>query len=491
MEFQWFWMCVATLLACYIFFYKIVRNLNDWYYDLKLGKKQYHQLPPGDMGWPLIGNQLPFYKYFSSGQGNTFINNIVLKYGQTGIYKAHLYGSPRIIVIDPTLVKKVMNDDVNFKASYPKGTNVLGRSRYLNREHKRFKKLVTSPIVGQNTLVMYLERIEDIVLDKLEELSTIKHHVELLKEMKKVSFKIIFHIYLYSCDQNIVMKFGDLFNVMSATMFYLMPIDAPGFAFRKALKARKKMIKIIQSIIDERKAVIEENGQMKEKKDLLDIFLGMTDEMGEKLDDEDMIDLLITLLFAGHETSALAMVWSITFLTQHPLCLKKAKEEQEEIMKERPSSQKRLCITEIKKMVYLSQVIDETLRNMTLFSTFREATADVNIDGYFIPKGWKVMPWIRAVHMNPQYHSNPEEFNPARWNDFNSTKGTFLPFGWGRRLCPGRDLARFELTVFLHYFLMNYKLELKNPECPVTHFPALKQLDNCLAKITKLSSDLN
>jgi cytochrome P450 len=40
----------------------------------------------------------------------------------------------------------------------------------------------------------------------------------------------------------------------------------------------------------------------------------------------------------------------------------------------------------------------------------------LNILGYFIPKGWKVMPWIRAVHMNPQYHSNPEEFNPARWN---------------------------------------------------------------------------
>ncbi|GAU48337.1 hypothetical protein TSUD_351770 [Trifolium subterraneum] len=104
------------------------------------------------------------------------------------------------------------------------------------------------------------------------------------------------------------------------------------------------MIKIVQSIIDERKAMIEENGQVKEKKDLLDIFLGMTDEMGEKLDDEDMIDLLITLLLAGHETSALAMVWSATFLTQHPLCLKKAKEEQEEIMKERPSSQKRLLM---------------------------------------------------------------------------------------------------------------------------------------------------
>ncbi|KAK2406893.1 beta-amyrin 11-oxidase [Trifolium repens] len=112
-------------------------------------------------------------------------------------------------------------------------------------------------------------------------------------------------------------------------------------------------------------------------------------------------------------------------------------EEQEEIMKARASSQKRLSIKEIKKMVYLSQVIDETLRLAGIFSVFREATTDLNINGFFIPKGWKVIVWLRAIHMDHEYHSNPQEFNPARWNDYNSATGTYIPFGIGPWFCPG------------------------------------------------------
>jgi len=78
MELQWFWMSAATLLACYIFVSKVMRNLNGWYYHLKFKSKQY-PLPPGDMGWPFIGNLWSFFKYFSSGRGEIFINNIVLK----------------------------------------------------------------------------------------------------------------------------------------------------------------------------------------------------------------------------------------------------------------------------------------------------------------------------------------------------------------------------------------------------------------------------
>jgi ent-kaurenoic acid monooxygenase len=67
------------LLACYIFTNKFVRNFNEWYYNLKFGNKEY-PLPPGDMGWPIIGNLWHFFKSFSSGQPDTFIENIVLKY---------------------------------------------------------------------------------------------------------------------------------------------------------------------------------------------------------------------------------------------------------------------------------------------------------------------------------------------------------------------------------------------------------------------------
>jgi len=79
MELSWVWMIVATFLACYIFVKKIVRKSNEWYYDMKLGNK-HGLLPPGDMGWPLIGNIIPFIKDFNSGHPDSFINNLHSKF---------------------------------------------------------------------------------------------------------------------------------------------------------------------------------------------------------------------------------------------------------------------------------------------------------------------------------------------------------------------------------------------------------------------------
>jgi len=84
------------------------------------------------------------------------------------------------------------------------------------------------------------------------------------------------------------------------------------------------LVQILQSIVDERKALLK-NGKIEEKKDLLDILLDINDEKGEKLEVDDIIDFLIALLLSGHETLATTMMWLITYLTEHPLCLKKAK----------------------------------------------------------------------------------------------------------------------------------------------------------------------
>jgi hypothetical protein len=78
MEMQWVYFSTIILLAGYIFGNKFVRKCNGWYYHLKLRNKKY-PLPPGDMGWPLIGNLLPFIKNFSSGQPDSFTTNLILK----------------------------------------------------------------------------------------------------------------------------------------------------------------------------------------------------------------------------------------------------------------------------------------------------------------------------------------------------------------------------------------------------------------------------
>ncbi|KAL5070954.1 hypothetical protein RYX36_021841 [Vicia faba] len=224
-----------------------------------------------------------------------------------------------------------------------------------------------------------------------------------------------------------------------------------------------------------------------ERKDLLDVLLQAKDEDGWKPEDEDIIDILIGIVLAGHEATSSGMMWSMIYLTQNPHTLEKAKKE-EEIMKTRLPTQKHLSLKDIKKMNYLSQVINEMMRLTSMnFAIFREATIDVNINGYTIPKGWKVLTWIRAIHMDPTYYPNPNEFNPSRWDDDNKV-GSFFPFGAGSRYCPGSDLAKIEISIFLHYFLLNYKLELVNPKCPITSLPSPKPTDNCLAKVIKNSN---
>ncbi|XP_058730754.1 beta-amyrin 11-oxidase-like [Vicia villosa] len=489
MEMQWIFISTTTLFSCYIFVTKIVRKLNGWYYHIKLRNKDY-PLPPGDMGWPLIGNLLTFIQDFSYGQPDSFITNLKLKYGGNGIYKNHLYGNPSIIICEPKMCKQVLTDDVNFRPGYPKSVKELAQCRPMtdvsSAEHKHLRRRIIAPIVGHKALEMFIERIEDIVVTSLEELSSMKDPIELLKEMKMVSFKVIIYIFMGSSNHNVVENIGSSFTVLFNGLFSL-PINAPGFAFNKALKARKKIAKILKPIVDEKRLTIQSCQHVGEKKDLIDILLEVKDENGSNLEDEDISDLLMGLLFAGHESTATALMWAIIYLTKYPDILKKAKEEQEEILMARPISQKRLSLNEIKKMVYLSQVINEMLRRVNFsFSFFREAMSDVHINGYLIPKGWRVLIWARAIHMNSEIYPNPEEFNPSRWDNHTAKAGTFLPFGAGSRICPGSDLAKLEISIYLHYFLLNYRLERMNPECPVTNLPVPKPIDNCLAKVIKI-----
>ncbi|PNX86343.1 ent-kaurenoic acid oxidase 1-like protein, partial [Trifolium pratense] len=189
---------------------------------------------------------------------------------------------------------------------------------------------------------------------------------------------------------------------------------------------------------------------------MMDSLVDVVDENGRKLGDDEIIDIMLMYLNAGHESSGHITMWATYFLQGHQEFFRKAKEEQEEILRRRPPTQKGLKLEEVRQMEYLSKVIDETMRLITFsLMVFREAKSDVNINGYLIPKGWKALVWFRSVHLDNEIYPNPKEFNPDRWNEVHKA-GEFLPFGGGTRLCPGNDLAKLEISVFLHHFLLNY-----------------------------------
>ncbi|KAK8542298.1 hypothetical protein V6N12_014899 [Hibiscus sabdariffa] len=483
------WMVVVSaILGAFLSVKWLVKRVNWWLYEAKLGYKQY-SLPPGDLGWPFIGNMWSFLRAFKSRDPDSFIHSFVSRYGDVGIYKAFMFGNPSVIVTMPETCKRVLNDDDAFKPGWPtSAVELIGKKSFIDishEEHKRLRRLTAASINGHEALSIYIPYIEQNVVSALEKWSEMGE-MEFLTHLRRLTFRIIMYIFLSSESEEVMEALEKEYTALNYGI-RAMAINVPGFAYHKALKARKKLVAIFQWAVNERRKEGKAKGSLK-KEDMLDGLLGVRDEKGKALDDEEIIDIMLMYMNAGHESSAHTTMWATIFLQQHPQFLAKAKAEQERIVKQRSPTKEGLTLADIREMKYLSKVIDETLRFITFSLTvFREALTDVNINGYLIPKGWKVLVWFRSIHLDPEIYPNPREFNPSRWDDHIAKPNTFLPFGAGSRLCPGNDLAKLEIAIFLHHFLLNYQLERVNPESRVRYLPHTRPADNCLARVNRLT----
>ncbi|MBA0588433.1 hypothetical protein Gorai_001536 [Gossypium raimondii] len=439
------------------------------------------------MGWPLIGNTWSFIRAYKSQNPESFINNLQKRYGKTGIYKTHLFGNASIIVCSAELCRKVLTDDNNFQWGYPVSNLILGDHvpfDYIS-SHKRLHRLLTTALNQHQPPSSHLGTIEKIVINTLEEWSKLKEPILFVPEVNKFVFKLIIDILLGSgTDDTQIASMEEYYRKVYYGL-HTTPINIPGFAYHRAVQARKVLANKIRGVLGERRE--RRCNDPNPNTGIIDFIEKADFEDGRAMNHELLVGLLIGLFIAARETTSRTAIWATIHLHNHPRLLHKAKEEQEEIVKRRPSSQKGLTFTEIKQMKYLSKVIDETLRiGANVFSIFREAKNETYLNGYLIPQGWKVLVWTSAVHMDPEIYPNPNQFLPSRWDDFIPKAGAFLPFSTGSSTCPGADLAKLEITIFLHYFLLNYKLEQLNPGGPVNHFPSPDPADNCPAKIIKI-----
>lgn len=151
-----------------------------------------------------------------------------------------MFGKPTIIVTAPETSRRVLTDDKHFKAGWPKSTTeLLGKSAFMGsaEEHKRLRKLTAAPISGHKALSMYHEYIKDVIVTSLDEWSKSEEPIEFLTEIRKLTFKIVMHIFLSS-------EIGPMLESLEKDYTTLnhglrsMAINLPGFAYHKALKVR-------------------------------------------------------------------------------------------------------------------------------------------------------------------------------------------------------------------------------------------------------------
>uniref|UniRef100_M1AQU8 Cytochrome P450 monooxygenase n=1 Tax=Solanum tuberosum TaxID=4113 RepID=M1AQU8_SOLTU len=222
--------------------------------------------------------------------------------------------------------------------------------------------------------------------------------IDILLAMKRPTFEVLMRILIGDGVDH------DLVDVLFEETIYLirgchgLPFNIPGSSYNRGLKARGAMAKIYQHILDERKVMIGKNKTRGKSNILLDMMLDTQDddEQGKGFNDEKIIAMLVSYTFAGFESVGLVASTAIMYLQKYPHFLNKAKEEQEDIVKRRSPSNEGLNFHEIKQMKYLS-------------------------------------------------------------NDLEPKPASFLPFGVGPKMCPGANLARLEVSVILHYFLLYYR----------------------------------
>jgi cytochrome P450 len=170
-----------------------------------------------------------------------------------------------------------------------------------------------------------------------------------------------------------------------------------------------------------------------EREDILSLMLQARHEDGSPMTDSELRDELVTLLVAGHETTATALAWAVERLVRHPDKLERLTAEVTDGGEE-----------------YLTAVIQETLRLRPVISLVnRTLKAPMEFGGYELPAGVKVAPCIYLVHRRPDIYPEPERFLPERFLEQAPGTYTWIPFGGGVRRCLGGAFAQFEMQVVL------------------------------------------
>ncbi len=229
---------------------------------------------------------------------------------------------------------------------------------------------------------------------------------------------------------------------------------------RRFTTARQYLDKIVFSLIDERRRNPDLPG------DLLSMLIQATDEGAEtpdgktaRMTDVQLRDEAVTLLVAGHETTASALTWTLYLLSQHPEAEARLLREVDEVLADRTPT-----LEDLTSMPYTRMVIDESLRLYPPgWLTFRKALADDEIGGYRIPAGTTLTLSQWATHRHPQFWQNPEVFDPERFSPERSQdrpRFAFFPFGGGPRLCIGSSFALLELQLVLPMLARRFQFEL-------------------------------
>jgi cytochrome P450 len=392
----------------------------------------------------MAGFRRPFLRYASKRFGPVFAINVPF-FGRS------------VVVSDPALARQVFlastDDLINVK---PNLSRIFGPGSVFaldGKEHRARRKLLAPPFHGQS-IKNYEKVIEE---ETLRETATWPEGVEFrtLEPMNRITLNVILRT-VFGADgaeldylRKIIPPWAELGSRMAT-------LPEPPFStgrfspWGRLAEFRRNFDRTVFALIDKAQA----DPRLEERTDILALLLRSTYEDGTPMSRRDVSDELLTLLGAGHETTASTLGWAFERLRRHPEVLSKLVEENDEGGNE-----------------YRQATIQELQRNRTVidFSGRHVQAPHFDLGDWRIPHGYTVMIAIANVHANRDVFPNPERFDPDRFVG-TRTPTAWVPFGGGTRRCIGAAFANVEMDVVLRTILRHLVIETDDATEEKIHF---------------------
>jgi cytochrome P450 len=224
-------------------------------------------------------------------------------------------------------------------------------------------------------------------------------------------------------------------------------LDFPFSPFRRFLARRAALADSVLEVVATRRAAGGGGA------DILSLLLAARDEDGQPMTDDELVDELITMLAAGHDTTATALSWTFACLLEHPSVEARLRDE---IAGADP--------TALAGLPYLEAVIKESLRLRPIVpDVVRQLQRPTRFAGFDLPAGAHLAPCIHLAHRRPESYPEPTRFRPERFLDVRPDPYAWLPFGGGIRRCLGMAFALSEMKIVLAVVLTRLRLRLDRP----------------------------
>ena len=392
------------------------------------------------------------------------------RYGD--IFTSRLSGfAPFVVISNPQGIQQIMTADPNLFES-GRGNRILmplvgDQSMLLldGDRHQRQRRLLMPPFHGER-MRAYGQLIREISQEVIAQ-QPIGKVFSARSMMQEISLRVILRA-VFGLDQgeryqqlrqHLSLILDAVGSRLGASFLFIPALQrdlGPWSLWGRFLRQKQQIDQLLYAEIRDRRAAVNLLGE-----DILSLMLSARDETGQPMTDAELRDELITLLFAGHETTASALGWALYWIHQRP-------EVRERLLQELDSLGHAPDPGEIARLPYLSAVSQETLRiyPIALFTFSRIVKVPIEIMGYRFEPGTQLAPCVYLTHHRQDVYPEPKQFRPERFLERQFSPYEYLPFGGGNRRCIGMAFAQFEIKLVLATVLSHLQLALAE-ESPV------------------------